>query len=660
MLRHFRSVFKSNQMPVMGVMLVVTLGMVAYLAPSGARNPAETVLARAYGRDILHRDAYLLAKNMSENAKLSGRGQFSPNMLLGYAVQSLIQAKVMEEMAQRHNVVVSDEETRIAVEGAVRRELQARPDLVAQFFGADGHLKPLPELEALDVFARMSGGARGYFRSKEAEVKEGLLQSKLRTQLALEVPLDSAWLEAEHRFQADKVDVELLTLPVDTKDVADPGDATLQTYLQASGTRFQEGPRRVIQVALADRASLDLKIDDATLKAAFEAKKGLYSRPADAEIRVRNIFFKSASPADLPALTKKAEALREELTKGRDFQKAAEELSDDPTAKVTGGDIASGFFTRGKFEPEFDLAAFGLEVGEISKPVRTKLGVHLIKLEDAKPKTLLTLDQVKDRVTADLQQIRFEQKAKERLEDLKKRAGGGDLSNGARALGLKLVTTAPLRRESIQIPDIEGGQALVGEAFSLKVGEVGTVTQLGNQFGLLRVQQELPVAVPPLKDIRARVLEAWQRDEARKRLMAKVQEGLKSGNLAALGTTRTETGKAPREIAGATDPLIRKALLEVPVGQLTPALWTPEGTLWAARITARTAGPAMDFEARRKLVDEIQSQVASKRFDAERRALLVEGQKHGGFSSLNGRLNGIYIDEKLLKSLTTVGSGSDE
>ncbi len=658
MLRHFRSVFKSNQMPVMGVMLVVTLGMVAYLAPSGARNPSETVLARVYGREILHRDAYLMAKNMSENAKLSGRGQFSPNMLLGYAVQSLIQAKVMEEMAQRHHVVVSDEETRIALEGAVRRELQMRPDLVAQFFGADGHLKPLPELEALDVFARMSGGARGYFRSKETEVKEGLLQTKLRTQLAMEVPVDGAWLDSEHHFQADKVDVELVSLPVETKDVADPGDAALQAYLQASGTRFQEGPRRVIQVALADRSSLDLKVDDATLKSAFETKKGLYARPADAEVKARHILFAAKTPAEVAAAMKKAEALRAELLKGRDFAKTAEELSEDPSAKGNAGDL--GWFTREKMLPEFSAGAFALEVGDISQPVKTSYGIHLIKLEDAKPKALMTLDQVKDRVTADLQQIRFEQKAKERLEDLKKRAGGGDLSNGARALNLKLVTTGPLRRESVEIPGIEGGQALLQEAFGLKVGEVGTIIQLGNQFGLLRVQQELPVAVPPLKDIRARVLDAWQRDEARKRLMAKAQEGLKSGNLAALGTPRTEAGKAPREIAGANDPLIRKALLEVPVGQLTPALWTPEGTLWAARITARTPAAAMDFEARRKLVDEIQAQVSSKRFDAERRALLVEGQKHGGFSSLNGRLNGVFVDEKLLRSLSGIGGAGTE
>lgn len=659
MLRHFRTVFKSNQMPVMGVMLVVTLGMVAYLAPSGARNAPDAVLARVYGRDVSLRDAQLEARSMSDRLKMQGQGQYPTSRLLGYAVETLIQNKVIEEMAERHGVVITDDELRIALETSVRAELNGRPDLLTQFFGSDNHLKPLPELEALPAFVGRAGGAKGFFRSKEAELRERLMMFKLRNGMSLEVPVDAAWVEAENRFRNEKLDADILTLTIDTKDVADPGDATLQAYLQQSGTRFQEGPRRTLQIAVADRATMDLKVDEATLKTSFDNNKSKYVRPADSEIRVRHILFAVKTPGDVAAVTKKAEALRAELVKGRDFQKAAEELSDDPTAKGNGGEPYDGFFTRGKaLEGAFDSVAFGLQVGEISQPVRTKFGVHLIKLEDAKPKAVLTFDQVKDRIMADLQTQAFERKAKERLEELKKRAGGGDLSNGARALGLTLLTPAPLSADAREIPGLPGGQMLLQDAFTQKVGTVGTVMPVGATFALMRVQQEWPVAVPPLKEVRAKVLAAWQTDEAKKRLMAKVQEALKTGDLKSLGAVRTETGKSPSELSNGNDALMRQTLLQTAVGQTTAAVWMPKGQLWVARVNARTAAPALTFETRRQLVSQLQAQSANKRFEAERMALLTEGRKHAGFSSFWGHFNGIYEDKSLLKLAT--GAGAEE
>ncbi|MFN3967085.1 MAG: peptidylprolyl isomerase, partial [Endomicrobiia bacterium] len=68
----------------------------------------------------------------------------------------------------------------------------------------------------------------------------------------------------------------------------------------------------------------------------------------------------------------------------------AKAKSEDPASKERGGDI--GFFTRGMLLPEFEEAAFKLKVGEISEPVQTKLGFHIIKLEEKKPAQQAKLD----------------------------------------------------------------------------------------------------------------------------------------------------------------------------------------------------------------------------------------------------------------------------
>lgn len=78
---------------------------------------------------------------------------------------------------------------------------------------------------------------------------------------------------------------------------------------------------------------------------------------------------------------KEAEAVREEILAGKGFDQAAKEYSKCPS-KHQGGDL--GYFERGMMVPEFEKAAFALPVGEISEPVKTEFGWHLIMVTDRK------------------------------------------------------------------------------------------------------------------------------------------------------------------------------------------------------------------------------------------------------------------------------------
>jgi hypothetical protein len=91
-------------------------------------------------------------------------------------------------------------------------------------------------------------------------------------------------------------------------------------------------------------------------------------------------------------------------------------------------------------------------------------------------------------------------------------------------------------------------------------------------------------------------------------------------------------------------PGIRKALLDTPTGQTTPVLWTQDGKLWAARITAREPAPALTFETRRNLIQEVQTTEAQKLLSAQLQALDQHGRLRPGLSSLWGQLGGIYIN----------------
>lgn len=624
MLRSFRQVFKSNRTPMAAVMIVVLLGLVAYLAPTGGAVTSDTVVARAYGREVLMRD---LAEHMQELYQRYGK-QASPEALRPFiqsqALRDLVNEKLMEELAERHRVVVTDEE----VGARLRAFLRQYPTLL----DAQGNLKSAAELK--QIFQE-----NGFNPAiQERALRSELLRAKLVQQAAFQVPVDEAWLAAEHRLRDEKVAFQQVALAVAPEGVADPGDAVLEPFYKAGGDRFLQPPRRVIQVVAVDRAAFgkELQADDATLKATYESRKADFT-----EFKARHILFKAESDAEAKAALEKAALLRERLVKGQDFGRTAESLSEDPSAKGNGGDL--GWFNAARMVKAFSDATAALKVGEISQPVRTPFGVHLIKLEGRRERSF---QDMREQLAREITDTRFRAKAQERLEQVAKRANGGDLASAARSLGSAAQLSQPFANEpgaqSEGLPELP---QLVGEAFRLKVGEVAKPKAYGERHLLFRVQEELPEAVPPYKEVRAKVLAAYRLEEARKQALAKAQQALKAGGLAAVGPVTDQPAgplSALRELAA--HPGIRKALLDTPVGQATPVLWTQDGKLWAARITAREPAPALGFEGRRALLREVQSGEAQRLLSEELQALDRQGRLRPGLSSFWGHLGGIYIN----------------
>ena len=90
-----------------------------------------------------------------------------------------------------------------------------------------------------------------------------------------------------------------------------------------------------------------------------------------------------------------AQAVEAELKKGTDFATLAKQKSKDPSA-AEGGDL--GYFTKDQMVPEFAEVAFKLDKGQISDPVKTQFGWHVIKVEDKRIKPTPTFDEVKGQI----------------------------------------------------------------------------------------------------------------------------------------------------------------------------------------------------------------------------------------------------------------------
>jgi peptidyl-prolyl cis-trans isomerase C len=124
-----------------------------------------------------------------------------------------------------------------------------------------------------------------------------------------------------------------------------------------------------------------------------EAMKKVYDEAAkqmsnEQEVRARHILVPTEE---------EAKAVLAEIKKGTDFAELAKQKSKDPGAAAEGGDL--GYFTKDQMVPEFAEVAFKLEKGQVSDPVKTQFGWHIIKVEDKRTKPVPSFEQVKDQVS---------------------------------------------------------------------------------------------------------------------------------------------------------------------------------------------------------------------------------------------------------------------
>ncbi len=175
-----------------------------------------------------------------------------------------------------------------------------------------------------------------------------------------------------------------------------------------SGIAFDERMKYWQRRALRD-AFFDKSVKGSVTEA--EAKKLYDSQVAAAkpqeEARARHILVDNEL---------KAKEIFEKIAHGEDFARMAKEHSKDPGSKEDGGDL--GYFSRGQMVPQFEEAAFKLKNGEMSPPIQSQFGWHIIKLEDKRQRGAPPFDTIKERIMASL----VHKKAQEMVQGLRDKA----------------------------------------------------------------------------------------------------------------------------------------------------------------------------------------------------------------------------------------------
>ncbi|MCD6287669.1 MAG: peptidylprolyl isomerase, partial [Candidatus Hydrogenedentes bacterium] len=269
--------------------------------------------------------------------------------------------------------------------------------------------------------------------------------------------------------------------------------------------------------------SSDIKVSDEDIKAHYEKTKEKYKLPDRRKLDFVSIPIEPS--ADDEAQTrKKAETVLEKAKSGADFSELATQYSDGPTASK-GGDL--GLFGKGRMDPAFEKAAFALKPGEISGIVKSRFGLHIIKVEEKtkndKGEPQIRARHILFKIEASDKTIdALFNKAESLAADAKK--DGASLETAAKAHGFEVQQTDFFAADVRYLPVIGEAADIADEAFSMPIGYVSDSLKTRDAYIVFQVKEEQPAHIQPLDDVKSRVKRELQLERAATLLEPRIRE----------------------------------------------------------------------------------------------------------------------------------------
>lgn len=286
----------------------------------------------------------------------------------------------------------------------------------------------------------------------------------------------------------------------------------IQAYYAANGAQFQTEERvslEYVELSLSDIAA-GVTVDEDDVRRAYEEQPERF-RTAEERL-VRHILVAIPPDGDDQAAAARATELAGRLAAGESFESLAREYSDDPGSAADGGSL--GWSGQGVFVAPFEDAAFGLAKGEVSSPVRTEFGYHLIRVDDIRAGGEQPFEEVRDQLA---EEVRL-RKAEDQFYALAERVDDLALENPTTLGPVVEQTGLPLKRVG-RFTRTDGGAlgnspALISAVFSplvLEDGENTPLLELGDGRVLVARVAEHELPQPrPLAEVRPAIVETLQ------------------------------------------------------------------------------------------------------------------------------------------------------
>ncbi|RON41945.1 peptidylprolyl isomerase [Pseudomonas frederiksbergensis] len=469
-------------------------------------------------------------------------------MLRESALKGLIDRKLLLQGAEKSKFAFS--------EAALDQVILQTPE-----FQADGKFSP----ERFDQVIRQLGYSRMQFRQMLAQE---MLIGQLRAGLAGSGFVTDAQVLAFARLEKQTRDFATLNIKADPAAVKLTDDE-VKAYYDEHAKEFMTPDQVVIDYLELKKAAFfdEVSVKDEDLQAAYQketANLAEQRRAAHILIEVNDKVTEAQAKA-------KIEEVQARLAKGEKFEALAKEFSQDPGSANNGGDL--GYAGPGVYDPAFEKALYSLSKDQVSEPIRTDFGFHLIKLLGVEAPEVPTLASLKGKLTRELKTQQVEQRfveATKQLEDSSFEAS--DLAQPAQDLKLTVHTSAPFGREGGE--GVAANRAVVTAAFSPEVLDEGansTAIELDPETVIvLRAKEHLKPSQLPLESVAASIRTQLAKEHASAAAKTKADELIVSLRDGKTPLDKAIDGQGWKVTAAATraqegvDPTVLQALFRMP------------------------------------------------------------------------------------------------
>ncbi len=470
---------------------LLVLGFPLIQPPPETPGTLTDVLVQVGDQEITVGEFQTLFRRQLQSYQVQSGGEITADLLRSMGIDRQLLQQVIDEYAAlqeaaRLGVTVSDAEVREAIVSLPAFQQDG------EFIGEAAYLQMLRMQQPPMAPAEF-----------EENVRRSLMLQRLQAALTDWITVSDDDVEREHVRRNERVRLSAISFRADDfREGLDATDEDVAALFDQNANDYLVPEKRRLRFVLIDVPALKASFtpSDVDVQAYYDNNLDRYTEEVD--LRVSHILLRTQDQ-ELADVQAQAESIAAEARNGADFAELARRYSEDEGTREAGGDL--GRITRGQMVPEFEGAAFALEQDEVSDPVTSMFGVHVIKATEKTGGATQTLDEVRDAIVDLLQQESADARASALSEAMSLEINeAADLEAAAARRGLE-VQESGFAALGEPILGLGFSSDVTTQAFQLAEGEaVGPIpTPTGPAF--VTVTGIQAPYVPPLEEVEARV-----------------------------------------------------------------------------------------------------------------------------------------------------------
>jgi peptidyl-prolyl cis-trans isomerase D len=473
----------------LGLIIIV---FVAFYGGSQQPTGVASNVAEVNGENISQREFIMHYQRAVERYREMFKGSFTPELLKNLNIKNslleeMIEARLVLQEARRLGLTATDEELMSAIAQLPEFQVNGR-------FNKERYIQLL----------RANRLTPAQF---EEDQRKQLTIQRLLGILADAAHVTEAEVRERYRFEQEKINLQFIRFSA-SDDISEVKitDEDIQKFYDRNKESLKE-PLRVQVEYLPypfEQFSTPVQLTDKEVDDYYNANRATrFTTPKQAKVRYIMVSLDPGEDAkQKEAARVRANRIVAEARRGKNFTELARKESEDPS-KEKGGEI--GWLNQGQLPAALDKQIFALAKGEISEPIETPAGFHIVKVEDIKEARTQSLAEATPVITRELKLEKGKYEAAKIADrDREKAASGNDLAKVAQESGLSLKTTR-LFSEGEVLPEIGPTQNFYKTALSLGAKEVSSVIEGPNAYYILKVKERKEAFVPPLDAVRGKI-----------------------------------------------------------------------------------------------------------------------------------------------------------